>query len=201
MTPRGSELVTGAQGAPPGAIAGARRWIVLSVLCVTLLLISLDTTVLNVAMPTIVRRLRATSSQLQWTVDAYAVVFAGLLLVLGSLGDRIGRKWVFLGGLVVFAAGSAGMSTMTSAVCIGPPSAFLGSMRLVSPQWSSRFEVARVEGHAPPSRTGCIARPGVWRLPTQQSGILVAVRQHNRRTATFDSFTSLHPVQSRMSSR
>ncbi len=80
----------------------------LSVLCVSLLLISLDTTVLNVAMPTIVRRLRATSSQLQWTVDAYAVVFAGLLLVLGSLGDRIGRKWIFLAGLAVFAAGSAG---------------------------------------------------------------------------------------------
>ena len=90
------------------AVTGIRRWIVLSVLCVSLLLISLDTTVLNVAMPTIVRSLNATSSQLQWMVDAYAVVFAGLLLTLGSLGDRVGRKWVFLAGLVVFAAGSAG---------------------------------------------------------------------------------------------
>ncbi len=95
-------------GAPRETVAGIRRWIVLSVLCVTLLLISLDTTVLNVAMPTIVRSLTATSSQLQWMVDAYAVVFAGLLLTLGSLGDRVGRKWVFLAGLVVFAAGSAG---------------------------------------------------------------------------------------------
>jgi EmrB/QacA subfamily drug resistance transporter len=91
-----------------GAITGPRRYVVLSVLCVTLLLISLDTTVLNVALPSIVRGLHATSSQLQWIVDAYAVVFAGLLLVLGNLGDRLGRKWVFLGGLVVFAAGSAG---------------------------------------------------------------------------------------------
>jgi len=90
------------------AVTGIRRWIVLSVLCVSLLLISLDTTVLNVAMPTIVRSLKATSSQLQWMVDAYAVVFAGLLLTLGSLGDRVGRKWVFLAGMVVFAAGSAG---------------------------------------------------------------------------------------------
>ncbi|HEY5386078.1 MAG TPA: MFS transporter [Acidimicrobiales bacterium] len=98
----------GARTASMEAVTGIRRWIVLSVLCVSLLLISLDTTVLNVAMPTVVRSLKATSSQLQWMVDAYAVVFAGLLLTLGSLGDRVGRKWVFLAGLVVFAAGSAG---------------------------------------------------------------------------------------------
>ncbi len=79
----------------------------LGVLCVTLLLISLDNTILNVAIPSIVRAVQATSSQLQWIVDAYAVVFAGLLLSLGALGDRVGRKWVFMGGLVVFAAGSA----------------------------------------------------------------------------------------------
>jgi len=79
----------------------------LSVLCVTLLLISLDTTILNVALPSVVRALHTTSSQLQWIVDAYAVVFGGLLFTLGALGDRVGRKWVFMGGLVVFAAGSA----------------------------------------------------------------------------------------------
>ena len=84
-----------------------RRWATLAVLCVTLLLISLDNTVLNVALPTIVRSLGASSSQLQWMVDAYAVVFAGLLLSLGALGDRAGRKWVFMGGLVVFGGGSA----------------------------------------------------------------------------------------------
>jgi EmrB/QacA subfamily drug resistance transporter len=105
----------GGQGIGPRAVIGARRWVALSVLCVTLLLISLDTTVLNVAMPTIVRSLRATSSELQWMVDAYAVVFAGLLLVMGSLGDRIGRKWVFLAGLAVFAAGSAGSAFAGSA--------------------------------------------------------------------------------------
>jgi EmrB/QacA subfamily drug resistance transporter len=74
---------------------------------VTLLLISLDNTILNVAIPSIVRSMHADSSQLQWIVDAYAVVFAGLLLTLGALGDRVGRKWVFMAGLVVFAAGSA----------------------------------------------------------------------------------------------
>jgi EmrB/QacA subfamily drug resistance transporter len=74
---------------------------------VTLLLVSLDNTILNVAIPSIVRSMDATSSQLQWVVDAYAVVLAGLLFTLGALGDRVGRKWVFMGGLVVFAAGSA----------------------------------------------------------------------------------------------
>jgi EmrB/QacA subfamily drug resistance transporter len=83
------------------------RWATLSVLCVTLLLISLDNTVLNVALPSIVRSIGASSSQLQWMVDAYAVVFAGLLLSLGALGDRVGRKWVFIGGLAVFGGGSA----------------------------------------------------------------------------------------------
>ncbi len=76
-------------------------------LCVSLLLVTLDTTILNVALPVIVRSLHASSSSLQWIVDSYAIVFAGLLLVAGSLGDRLGRKWVFMAGLVVFAAGSA----------------------------------------------------------------------------------------------
>ena len=84
------------------------RWWTLAVLSVTLLLISLDNTVLNVALPSIVRSLGATSSQLQLVVDAYAVTFAGLLLALGALGDRVGRKWVFMAGLAIFGAGSAG---------------------------------------------------------------------------------------------
>ena len=97
-----------------GTLTGARRWVALVPLCVTLLLISLDTTVLNVALPSIVRDLHASSSQLQWMVDAYALVFAGLLLSLGSLGDRLGRKWVFLSGLLVFAGGSAGSAFASS---------------------------------------------------------------------------------------
>jgi EmrB/QacA subfamily drug resistance transporter len=83
------------------------RWLILAVLCVSLLVISLDNTILNVALPTIVRAMHASSSELQWIVDAYAIVFAGLLLVAGSLGDRLGRKWVFMVGLLVFGAGSA----------------------------------------------------------------------------------------------
>ena len=82
------------------------RWLALAVLCVTLLIVTLDTTVLNVTLPTLVRDLHATSTELQWIVDAYVIVFAGLLLVAGSLADRIGRKRIFLAGLLAFAAGS-----------------------------------------------------------------------------------------------
>ena len=83
------------------------RRLILTVLCVSLLIVSLDNTILNVALPVIVRTLHASSSSLQWIVDSYAIVFAGLLLVAGSLCDRLGRKWVFMTGLAIFSAGSA----------------------------------------------------------------------------------------------
>jgi MFS family permease len=66
------------------------------VLCAAALVINLDNTILNVALPTLVRDLHATSSELQWIVDSYAMVFVGLLLVGGSLADRFGRKRFFL---------------------------------------------------------------------------------------------------------
>jgi EmrB/QacA subfamily drug resistance transporter len=95
----------------PGAATGpeslpTNRWLALAVLCVPLLITSLDTTVLNVALPTLVRRLHATDGELQWIVDAYVLVFGGLMLVSGSLADRVGRKRTFLAGLAVFALGS-----------------------------------------------------------------------------------------------
>ena len=78
----------------------------LGVLCLSLLVISIDNSILNVALPTLVRDLGATPSQLQWIVDAYILVFAGLLLTTGSLGDRFGRKRVLTAGLVVFGVAS-----------------------------------------------------------------------------------------------
>jgi EmrB/QacA subfamily drug resistance transporter len=88
----------------PAAPSG--RWWALAVLCVPLLIVSLDNTVLNVVLPTLVRKLHATTSQLQWIVDAYVLVFGGLMLVAGSLADRVGRKRTFLAGLAVFGVGS-----------------------------------------------------------------------------------------------
>src|SRR5881275_3767572 len=68
--------------------------------------INLDTTIVNVALPSLVRELHASTSQLQWIVDAYSLVFAALILAAGSLSDRVGRKGVLLAGLGVFAIGS-----------------------------------------------------------------------------------------------
>lgn len=84
-----------------------RRWTTLAVLCLSLLVITVDGTIVNIALPTFVRDLGAGTSQLQWIVDAYTLVFAGLLLAAGSLGDRFGRHRALAAGLVVFAAGSA----------------------------------------------------------------------------------------------
>jgi EmrB/QacA subfamily drug resistance transporter len=98
-----------AQPDSPASIGGrgdSRPWLALAVLCVPLLIVSLDNTVLNVVLPTLERKLHATTSELQWIVDAYVLVFAGLLLVAGSLADRVGRKRTFLAGLLAFAAGS-----------------------------------------------------------------------------------------------
>lgn len=83
-----------------------RRWWTLLVLCVSLIVITLDNTILNVALPTLVDKLHATNSQLQWIVDGYTLVFAGLLLTAGTLGDRFGRKGALQFGLVIFALGS-----------------------------------------------------------------------------------------------
>ncbi len=92
---------------PSAGSPESSRWLALAVLCVSILMVNLDNTVLNVALPTLVRDLNATSTQLQWILDAYALVFGGLLLVAGSLADRVGRKRTFLAGLVAFAGGSA----------------------------------------------------------------------------------------------
>ena len=88
-----------------------RRWLTLLVLCISLIVITLDNTILNVALPTLSRAtsqggLGATASQLQWTVDAYTLVFAGLLLTAGSLGDRFGRYRFLTIGLAIFGLGS-----------------------------------------------------------------------------------------------
>lgn len=84
-----------------------RRWQILGVLCLALFAIVMDNTIVNVALPTLARELSADTSGLQWIVDAYTLVFAGLLLAAGGLGDRFGRKGALLAGLGAFGAFSA----------------------------------------------------------------------------------------------
>ena len=92
-----------------------RRWLILGVLCMSLLIIVMDNTILNVAIPSLITELGATNSQVQWIVDAYVLVFAGLLLTTGSLSDRYGRKGALQLGIVLFGIGSAAAALSTSA--------------------------------------------------------------------------------------
>ncbi|OPC77321.1 MFS transporter [Embleya scabrispora] len=91
----------------PTGIGRREKLLVLSTCCLSLFIVGLDNTILNVALPSIRGDLNASVSQLQWTIDAYTLVLAALLMVAGSTADRIGRRRVFQTGLVVFAAGSA----------------------------------------------------------------------------------------------
>ena len=84
-----------------------RRWWTLAVLCLSLLIVFVGNSSLNVAIPTLSRELHATESQLQWVVAIYSLVFAGLLFTTGALGDRFGRKGALQLGLVLFLVGAA----------------------------------------------------------------------------------------------
>jgi EmrB/QacA subfamily drug resistance transporter len=92
----------------------ARRRLVLAICCMSLLIVGLDNTIVNVALPSIGRELYAPVSDLQWTVDAYTLVLASLLMLGGSMGDRLGRRRVFQTGLVLF--------TLASLLCSAAPS-------------------------------------------------------------------------------
>jgi EmrB/QacA subfamily drug resistance transporter len=90
------------------------RWLILGVMCISLFIISIDVTVLNLALPSIASDFKATTGQLQWMVDAYTLVFASLLLTTGTIGDRYGRKRLLLIGLALFGVGSLGAALSVS---------------------------------------------------------------------------------------
>jgi EmrB/QacA subfamily drug resistance transporter len=90
----------------PGAI--------LAVLCLCAFAVNVDTTLVNVALPTLVRELDASTRELQWIVDAYTLAFAALVLAAGSLGDRVGRREMLVAGLAVYGAGNAAAGFMES---------------------------------------------------------------------------------------
>jgi EmrB/QacA subfamily drug resistance transporter len=93
----------------------ARRWKTLAVLALSLLIIGLDNTILNVALPSLQKEFDASSSTLQWIVDSYLLVFAGLLLTMGTIGDRFGRKLALQCGLVIFGGASLAVLAVDTA--------------------------------------------------------------------------------------
>jgi DHA2 family multidrug resistance protein-like MFS transporter len=99
----------------------SRRWFLLAMMCLSLVLVVMSVSGLVTAIPTMQEDLNASASQVQWILDAYAIVFAGLLLTAGALGDRFGRKRALLAGLVVFGLGSifAGLASSADQVIAG----------------------------------------------------------------------------------
>lgn len=91
-----------------------RRWITLGVLCLSLIVVMVGNTALNVALPILARDLNATNSQLQWMVDSYSLVFAGLLFTAGAVGDRFGRKGILQLGLILFGLASLYAGTLAT---------------------------------------------------------------------------------------
>jgi EmrB/QacA subfamily drug resistance transporter len=144
-----------------------RRWWVLAVLCLSVLLVVVDNTIVNVALPSISRELHASTSALQWVVDGYTLAFAGLLLVGGNLGDRLGRRRFLQLGLVLFAVFSVGAALSRSTGELIAARALMGAAAaLVYPATlailNNVFTVARERAIA----------IGVW---SAVSGIAVAI--------------------------
>jgi MFS family permease len=128
---------------------------ILAALLLAAFLVNLDTTMVNVALPAMVRQLHATTTQLQWVVDAYNLVFAALLLTFGSLSDRFGRKGMLLAGLTVVGASSlAGGFTTSPAQLIaaravmglGAAMTFPATLSLIANVFTERKERARAIG-------------------------------------------------------
>ena len=150
---------SGANGAPN------RKWWTLFAMCFALFMIMLDNTVVNVALPSIQRSLQTTPQNLQWTVDAYILSFAVLILLGGKLGDRFGRKRMFLVGLTIFTLASAACALATSdhqliasRVVQGAGGALLNPLSLAS--WSRRSPAGRFP---PPSASGPGSPASAWR--------------------------------------
>ncbi|WP_269856165.1 MFS transporter [Streptomyces sp. RPT161] len=109
-----------------GATGPANRWTILAVLCVSLLLVALDATVLHVAVPSLSEDLRPSAIALLWIVDAYPLAAASLLILFGTLGDRVGRRRVLLVGYGLFAAASAVAALATTPAVLIAARALLG---------------------------------------------------------------------------
>ncbi len=122
---RSQSRLLGAHGEIPASPAD-RRWLILPVLCLSVFLVVVDNTIVNVALPTLNRHLGASITSLQWIVDAYSLAFAGLLLAGGGIGDRLGRKGTMQIGLVFFGLFSLAAAASDSAGTLIASRALMG---------------------------------------------------------------------------
>src|SRR5438270_432645 len=135
--------------------ARSNKGAILFALCLAALIINIDVTIVNVTLPSLVRELGATTTNLQWVVDAYSLVFAALILAAGSLSDRVGRKGMLLAGLGVFAAGSLAGSRVHTAgeliaaravMGLGAAAIFPSTLSLIANVFTERAERAKAIG-------------------------------------------------------
>src|SRR3954464_5555390 len=142
---------------PPHPSHGTNRWLVLVLVCLAQFMVILDATIVNVALPSIQRDLGFSTSSLQWVINAYTLVFGGFLLLGGRAGDLIGRRKVFVAGVIVFTSASLLNGLATSATWLVASRALQGlGGALVSPAALSIITTTFEEG---PDRTKAL---GVW---------------------------------------
>src|SRR5438874_13605883 len=135
--------------------APQRKGAILFALCLAALIINIDVTIVNVTLPSLVRELGATTTNLQWVVDAYSLVFAALILAAGSLSDRLGRKGILLIGLGIFALGSLAGSLVNTpheliaaraVMGLGAAAIFPATLSLLTNVFTERAERAKAIG-------------------------------------------------------
>ena len=147
----------------------ARRWWALAVMCMSLLVIALDNTILNVALPALATDLQASTSELQWIVDGYTLVFAGLLLTCGSLGDRFGRKGALAVGLLVFFVGSLAAAMSGTSTQLALSRAVMGvGAALIMPATLSLLTNIFTDPRSGDGRSGCGRRSPVPAAPSDR---------------------------------
>ena len=136
-------------------------------MCAALFVAVLDNTILNVALPSLVRELGATTSQLQWIIDSYVLAFAGLQITVGALGDRFGRKGALLLGLAILGIGSGFASTVDSPAWLIAARSLMGvGAALISP---ASLSILTNVFTTPPDRARAI---GIW---SATSGLGIAL--------------------------
>lgn len=142
---------------PASEFAPARRWLIIGFCCLSVLVVSVDSTIVNVGLPAIQHGLHASVSGLQWISDAYTLVLASLLMLTGSLADRFGRRRVFQVGMVAFSLGSVLCSVAPSL------STLIASRAIQAIGASALNPVAlAIISHAVPDRRQRAAATGIW---------------------------------------